>query len=181
MPMNQLNRWLTLGANLGVVLGLIILIVELRQNSALSRAALEADKNNQLAVIELSLSTPAVAAALEKSWRDPASLTFVEHRLLDGHLAAVMLQWDNMLQIESAGLVSRERVRRHIENSAPFFFGSPYGKAWFMGEEAGWQGTDMWELALPVVQALDESFIEGRYTGLIVTLSQPDGSPGDEY
>lgn len=179
MPMKQLNRWLTLGANLGVVLGLIILIVELRQNSALSRAALEADKNNQLAVIELSLSNPAVAMALEKSWRDPASLTFVEHRLLDGHLAAVMLQWDNMLQIESAGLVSRERVRRHIKNSAPFFFGSPYGKAWFMGEEAGWQGTGLWEIALPVVQALDEEFIEGRYLNLISRLSDAERGGGE--
>lgn len=45
---DHLNRWLTLGANLGVVLGLIILIVEVRQNAALTRAEMESGKNEDL-------------------------------------------------------------------------------------------------------------------------------------
>ena len=38
---NRLNRWLTLGATLGVVIGLILLIVEIEQNSDLVRAQIE--------------------------------------------------------------------------------------------------------------------------------------------
>ncbi len=38
---NRLNRWLTLGANLGVLVGLILLIVEIEQNSDLVRAEIE--------------------------------------------------------------------------------------------------------------------------------------------
>ena len=35
---DRINKWLTLGANIGVVIGLILLLVELNQNSDLVRA-----------------------------------------------------------------------------------------------------------------------------------------------
>ena len=35
---NKLNSWLTLAANVGVLLGLILLVVEIQQNTAASRA-----------------------------------------------------------------------------------------------------------------------------------------------
>lgn len=38
MNFEKLNRWLTLGANLGVFVGLILLIAEMEQNSNLMRA-----------------------------------------------------------------------------------------------------------------------------------------------
>lgn len=38
MDSDRLNRWLTLGANLGVLVGIILLIVELNQNRDLMRA-----------------------------------------------------------------------------------------------------------------------------------------------
>lgn len=40
MNAEDLNRWLTLGANLGVLIGIILLIAELNQNSTLMRAQL---------------------------------------------------------------------------------------------------------------------------------------------
>jgi hypothetical protein len=57
IKMERLNHWLTLGANIGVVLGLVVLIVEVRQNTmqARSNAAyqfLETSSNLNLAVIE---------------------------------------------------------------------------------------------------------------------------------
>ncbi len=53
----RLNRWLTLGANIGVVLGLIILIVEVRQNTVQARTSasqkfLSATSDLNLALIE---------------------------------------------------------------------------------------------------------------------------------
>jgi hypothetical protein len=38
MTAEKLNRWLTLGANLGVVVGLVLLIIEIRQNTAMMEA-----------------------------------------------------------------------------------------------------------------------------------------------
>ena len=40
MDTGKLNRWLTLGANLGVLIGIILILLELNQNSSLMRAQL---------------------------------------------------------------------------------------------------------------------------------------------
>jgi hypothetical protein len=38
MDSDRINRWLTLGANVGVLVGIILLVLELNQNSVLMRA-----------------------------------------------------------------------------------------------------------------------------------------------
>jgi hypothetical protein len=47
MKTKSLNQWLTLGANLGVLVGLILLIAELNQNSTLMRAQIFNDRASQ--------------------------------------------------------------------------------------------------------------------------------------
>lgn len=93
--LDRWSRWLTFGANIGVVLGLIILIVEVRQNAALTRASMEQQKNNFLAEIELNLAKPELASVWMKSIRSPQDLTDAELKTLDGLLVAVMLQWEH--------------------------------------------------------------------------------------
>lgn len=158
--LDGLNRWLALGANLGLILGLIILIFEVRQNATLTRIAMEAEKNMFLAEIELSIGSPAMSSVWVKSIRAPQTLTDSELRMLDAHLVAVMLQWDHMFQMESAGLVSRRDARQHIERSAPYYFGSRFGKGWWNLQETGWENTPMMEVAGPVVDNLDENFLQ---------------------
>jgi len=159
MQADRLNRWLTLGANLGVVLGLIILIVEVRQNAALTRAAMESQKNDVLAQIELSLASPDAGAAWVKSIRAPETLSDLEARMVESHLVALMLQWDHMFNMEAIGLVSREHARQHIRNTAPYYFGSRHAKNWWRWQEAGWAGTPMMEVAGPIVEGLEEDFM----------------------
>ena len=47
MKTKNLNQWLRLGANLGVLVGLILLIAELNQNSTLMRAQIFNDRAGQ--------------------------------------------------------------------------------------------------------------------------------------
>lgn len=156
---DRLNRWLTLGANLGVLLGLIILIVEVRQNAELTRATMGSGLNDTLTQIELNLANPEIAAAWVKSVRDPEGLSDVEARMVESHLVAVMLQWAHMFNMERAGLVPRTETQRHIQNAAPYYFGSRYGKNWWRWQEDGWKGTPMMDIAGPIVNALDEDFM----------------------
>jgi hypothetical protein len=46
MNPDRLNRWLALGANLGVLIGLILLVYEVRQNSDLMRAQISMERAN---------------------------------------------------------------------------------------------------------------------------------------
>ena len=156
---DRLNRWLTLGANLGVVLGLIILIVEVRQNAALTRAGMESGKNDLLAQIELSLATSDAGAAWVKSIRSPETMSDLEIRMVESHLVALMLQWDHMFNMENSGLVSRAEARQHILNTAPYYFGSRHARNWWKLQFPGWEGTPMMEVAGPIVDGLDENLM----------------------
>ncbi len=49
------SRWLTLGANIGVVLGLIVLVVEIRQNAAMTRLSAEGEMNRLMSNVEMHL------------------------------------------------------------------------------------------------------------------------------
>ena len=46
MDTEKLNRWLALGANIGVLIGLILLVYEVRQNSDLMRAQISMERTN---------------------------------------------------------------------------------------------------------------------------------------
>ena len=47
MDSDRLNRWLTLGANVGVLIGIMLLVLELNQNSVLMRAQIFNDRSSQ--------------------------------------------------------------------------------------------------------------------------------------
>lgn len=159
MESDRLGRWLTLGANLGVVLGLLILIVEVRQNADLTRAQMESGKNDLLAQIELSLATPHAGAAWIKSIRSPETMSDLEIRIVESHLVALMLQWDHMFNMEDIGLISRAEARQHILNTAQYYFGSRHARNWWKLQQPGWEGTPMMEVAGPIVDGLDENFM----------------------
>jgi hypothetical protein len=175
--LDRLNRWLTLGANTAVLAGLIMLIVEVHQNAALTRTAMEQQKNDLLAQIEFSIAKREMADVWVKSIRTPEALTDTEARMVESHLVALMLQWDQMLQMEEAGLVSRDHARQHIQNSAPYYFGSRFAKHWWKLQEQGWDGTPMMEIAGPIVGGLDENFLANNLDRLKLPPPEPDPAP----
>ncbi|MGB3626888.1 MAG: hypothetical protein WA989_13725 [Henriciella sp.] len=160
--LDRINRWLTLAANLGVLLGLIVLIVEVRQNASLTRAAMDQQKNDFLAEIELNIAKPEISAIWVKAIRTPEALSDTEIQTAGSILVSVMLQWDQMFRMWEAGLISEDRVRQHIRNTAPFYFGTRFAKHWWALQAPGWEGTPMQEIAGPIVDAVDEQFL-ARY------------------
>jgi len=63
MNADKVNRWLKLGANMGVLLGIILLIIELDLNRDMIRAQTRSDVSAQIAAhLELIGSDPQVAS-----------------------------------------------------------------------------------------------------------------------
>lgn len=171
--LDRMNRWLTLGANLGVLLGLVMLVVEVRQNAALTRTAMEHDGNRTVIDIELSLSRPDMAEVWVKSIRTPEDMTDAEARMVESHLVALLLQWNHLFEMEASGLASQERIEQHIRNVAPFYFGSRFAKNWWKFEEPGWGGTPMYEIAGPIIEDLDENFLADRFDNVRLAPTEP--------
>ena len=156
---DQVNRWLSLAANFGVLLGLFILIFEVRQTASLTRTTIEIGANNSLSAIEFSLATPHSIDAWVTSVRAPHTMTDRDIRIVEAHLVAVMQQWDMLFEMENAGLVTRARITSHISNTAPFYFGSAHAKNWWRLQESGWENTAMYEVAGPIINAIDPNFL----------------------
>ena len=67
MKTEKLNSWLTLGANVGVLVGLILLVYEIRQNSDLMRAEMmqsRGDAGSQL--LQWYMDSPYIPAIIAK-------------------------------------------------------------------------------------------------------------------
>lgn len=128
--LDKVNKWIALGANIGVLVGLALVFFEMCQNADLTRIGMEQRKNDLLAQIELSISRPEMAEVWIKSVRTPETLTDAEARMVESHLVSVMLQWDHMLQMDANGLISRANTQSHISSTAPFYFGSRFAKKW---------------------------------------------------
>jgi hypothetical protein len=82
MKADTVNRWLTLGANFGVLVGIILLVAELNQNSVLMRAQIFNERSGQgidlfmsvaespelsdIAGVQFGMGTPEIAVAYSK-------------------------------------------------------------------------------------------------------------------
>ena len=163
------TRWLALAANVGVILGLVLVIVEVRQNAELTRTQMEQRKNDFLSEIEFSLGSRESAEVWVKAIRAPESLTDAEMKMVEARLLSLMLQWDHLFQMERSALATREHVRQHIANSAPYYFGSRFGKRWWRLQMPGWQGTSMIEVAGPIVEGVDDKFLADLFNKMRVT------------
>lgn len=88
MDTDRLNRWLTLGANVGVLIGLAILIIELRQSSSIAAAQFYLDQVKLNETAEISMLGEDPAAVWERSVFEPASLSPADVRVMDAYTYA---------------------------------------------------------------------------------------------
>ena len=163
---DRINRWLALAANLGVLLGLIVLIFEVQQSATLTRVALETEKSDAQMMIDLRMTDPAVAAVWETSIYAPEELTNADLRIMDGVLNASMMVYDRLLAMMEDKLVDRARVAQNVSNTAPFIFGSKFGKNWWRQNGVGWQGTALYEIADPIIAEIPDDFLVNYYASL---------------
>jgi hypothetical protein len=151
MDSERVNKWLTLGANIGVIVGIVFLALEIRQNSELARLQFADDRRNTWQQGEMAVFGDSIAAVWEKSVSDPASLSLAEARMLDAYLAFQLTRANRVLDLERAGLVPIGETERELRASLPFFFDTEFAKVWWEIEGRTWS-SDLVELAEPIIQ-----------------------------
>jgi hypothetical protein len=118
MKLDQLNRWLTLAANLGVLLGIFLIIAELRQNARITQAQTRNDVSTEL----LDLLTPV--------YTDP-QLADLLNRAEAG---------DDLNDVEAAQFRYRAQTMfRYWENVHYQYRVGLYDEAEFSNQEAAWR------------------------------------------
>jgi len=135
----RLNQWLSVGANLGVLGGIILLIVELDQNSDLARLQLEDNRRSIFQQGEFAIYGDSGAEVWAKSVMDPASLSVSEIRILDAYLASNLNRSQAVHDLENAGLRESGAALQYMKSNLPYDFGNYYAQVWWKYEKQYWQ------------------------------------------
>lgn len=104
MDTEKLNRWLTLGANVGVLIGLLLLVLELNQNHEMMRA--QTRHELAMGIVDILKDTAAseqLSNALYRSARGDA-LTPEEQFQVDMRTNALFRYWEDVHYQYRAGL-----------------------------------------------------------------------------
>ena len=125
-----MDRWVGAIGNLAVIIGLIFVIVEMRQTSTISNGELSALYLTNWQAFDRSRQDPAFAAVLAKSIEQPDELTLAEKVQLDGYYWAAMGQLELVRELTSAGLFEdpyEDQVRLNVR----ILLTTPYAQAWW--------------------------------------------------
>lgn len=132
----QLNRWLVLGANVGVIVGLILVLLQMKQNEELLRVQVTNEYFESYIAAETSFAGENLPAIWQKSVEEPENLSIAEMRAREAQTFAPLSRWINLYRLAEAGIIDESFWKSQVALDTPFYFSSPYGKAWweFFGE-----------------------------------------------
>jgi len=124
---DRLNRWLTLAANVGVLVGIVFLALEIRQNSDHLALQLEFDQPTQkIFEINRDLMDSGVASVLAKAIETPEELTFEEGLVAASFVMNNLNEWEDRYLIHKAGLAGVVDWQRHIRENIHWTLGNRF-------------------------------------------------------
>ena len=97
MKAEKLNSWLTLGANVGVVIGLVLLVIQIDQNTNMMQAQMNQSRTDTALVVQYAVANsdyiPAIAAKVSSG----ENLTREETFRYQAHFRAFNRNMDNLI------------------------------------------------------------------------------------
>ena len=131
MDLDRLNRWLTLAANVGVMLGLIVLVFELNQVRHLARSELGSDTVELITDTRLQLLNEPLRSAWATAIAAPGDLTDEDVIALDTYVTSLMAILHREEYLIQAGLYKDDRaiMARAISTQV---LGNAFGKNWWI-------------------------------------------------
>lgn len=117
MNLDKLNRWLTLAANIGVVVGIYALVAELNHSSRLAEVSAFQNRMTEIqeANVQLSLSED-LAAILEKYESEGlASLSPSEFRRAEAWYSGVIYRMQGQYFQYQQGFLDRESIDNTLD------------------------------------------------------------------
>ena len=133
MDSDRLNRWLSLAANLGLMAGLILVAVQINQNSQLARLHLISEGNVARNQIWAGVLGEDPAVALARSIENPAEMNFADYIVVDAYLYTSMSLFYRIYELANEGIFDESDWQQMVESFAPWLLGSTFGRAWWFG------------------------------------------------
>jgi hypothetical protein len=112
----HVDKWMNFAASVGVILGILFLALEIRQNTEMMRSqARDAITDKQMMLSEWVTTEPEMAVALAQAGSGLENMT-PEHRIMYGYfLAGVWREWENSYYQYQEGLFDSREFQPRME------------------------------------------------------------------
>lgn len=131
MKYERLNQWLQVSANIGIVLGLLLVGVQLKQNSDLLKTQLLYEESQRAIELETQVVGENAADVWAKSLTEAKNLTLPEQRIMEAILWSFVEQLRASHMLAELGLLEDDEWRARVDSDAGFYLNNPYGRAWW--------------------------------------------------
>lgn len=133
MNADKVNKWLTLGANSGVLVGLILIAFELHQSTITTRAEMVSDFQDRWVAMDMSWQDAEFAGAWAKAIDNPEDLTTAEMIQLSGQLWAFIDHLHSVRRMWELGVFDEPQptVEQIIAFNVDVFFGNAFAQSWW--------------------------------------------------
>lgn len=130
MKSSKLSDWLQVIGSFGILAGLILVTLQMKQSTALVRAELRSNADDAWINIDASKQSETFSQVLAKSIVEPQNLTTAEILELDGYLFTYMDQLVRDRALYRLG-ISDEPPEILVRGSLQDYFGNKFARAWW--------------------------------------------------
>jgi len=154
MDSERINRWLTLIANIGILIGVALLIFEIRQNSDLMRLQFINDDLLLVAGSEIPMLGDDPAAVMMKSFERPQDRTYADFRIVDAYLTGKVESLVRRYELGREGILEKDNWKT-VGFAYKWFFGNKFGRLWWE-----YEGRDAYSENPELVEHVDRKISE---------------------
>ena len=146
MKAGKIGGWLQVIGNFGVLAGLLLVALQIQQNTVLVRAELLSNESDAWISIDASKQSERFASVLAKSIVNPQELNAAEILELDGYLFTYIDQLVRDRELYDLGVFDNP-MESQISGSLHDYFGNQFARVW-------WEETK-WKFSPDIVEIID--------------------------
>ena len=137
MNSSKLSDWLQIAANTGIILGLLLVGLQLKQNSDLLKTQLLYEESSRLVDLETQVVGETGAEVWATSISDPENLNLAEQRIMEALLWSYVEQLRSTRLLGELGLLEDADWKARVTSDTGFYLGNKYGRAWWANFKEG--------------------------------------------
>ena len=127
----NIGQSLAILANVGVLAGLILVAIELNQNTEQLTLELQWQINEQMIQNNRDFVGDSSSEIFEKLVTEPDDLTFAEFQAAAALLFNLLSVWEDRFFLYEAGLLEEENWKSYIDDDIGLTLGSRFAMAWW--------------------------------------------------
>jgi len=128
---DTLSRWISAAANIAVLAGLVLVAIQISQNSSLARTALINEGNVVSNQIWANLMGENPGQVIARAIECPERMTYADFMAMDAFLFSNMNMLYRDYQLTQEGLYSSSYWKTSVDAYAHWYLGNRFGRAWW--------------------------------------------------